>query len=199
MTDVFSNGSYVAWMLIAGWCMGTAFDFYSTVTGSTKYLRWMRPGLDLGFWLSAGVVVYYLTYITIWGEFRVYTFLLLGVGYLVYRAVFRKVVIGSAFVVVRIVKALLLFVGRLLYRLIGVPIFTCWRALAKIILLLYKLGCRIEDVVSAVLGTCFKIIFFPVRKYLDPERPWRKKLHTWEQGFWDRLSNVLEKKPPSVS
>ncbi|WAH37339.1 spore cortex biosynthesis protein YabQ [Alicyclobacillus dauci] len=199
MMDLFGNASYVIWMLAAGCAMGTTFDFYSTVTGATKYLRWLRPALDILFWVVSGLAVYYLTFITILGDFRLYTFLLLGVGYLVYRALFRRIVIGSAFAVVRFVKGLILFCGRVLYRLIGIPVIACVRVLYTLLHILYVIGCRIEDGVSAVIRVIFRIVFFPLRRYFHPEQPWRKKLRTVEQGFWEQLSNWLRKKPGSVS
>ncbi|WAH42214.1 spore cortex biosynthesis protein YabQ [Alicyclobacillus fastidiosus] len=199
MTDTMVNASYVFWMLASGWCMGTAFDFYSTVTGATKLLRWLRPFLDLVFWVASGFVVYYLTFITIQGTFRVYTFLLIGVGYLVYRVLFRRVVIGSAFAIVRFVRGVVMFFGRLLYRLIGVPILVTCRVAWRILCILYALGCHIEDGISAVIRFVATVCFFPLRRFWKPERAWRKKLQAYEQVFWDWLSNVLKKKPRSVS
>ncbi|GEO26336.1 hypothetical protein AAC03nite_21210 [Alicyclobacillus acidoterrestris] len=199
MTNTMMNASYVAWMLISGWCMGTAFDFYSTVTGATKLLRWIRPLLDLFFWVASGFFVYYLTFITIQGTFRVYTFLLIGVGYVVYRFLFRRVVVGSAFAIVRFARALVTFVARLLYRLIGLPIVVTWRVMFRLLQILYRFGCHIEDGVVAVVRLVLRIVCFPVRGFLSPERAWRKKLQALEQVFWDWLSNVLKKKPGSVS
>lgn len=199
MIDVMTNAGYVVWMLIAGWCMGSVFDFYSTVTGATRYLRWLRPILDLFFWIASGLAVYYLTFITIQGEFRMYTFLLICVGYLVYRAVFRRVVTRSAFAIVRFVKALILFFGRFFYRLIGIPVLTFVRAVFALVRIVYVIGCRLENGVAAMVSVILKIVFFPVRNLMTPERRWRKKLQEWEQGFWVWLSNLLKKKPRSVS
>ncbi|GMA64008.1 spore cortex biosynthesis protein YabQ [Alicyclobacillus fastidiosus] len=183
MTDTMVNASYVFWMLASGWCMGTAFDFYSTVTGATKLLRWLRPFLDLVFWVASGFVVYYLTFITIQGTFRVYTFLLIGVGYLVYRVLFRRVVIGSAFAIVRFVRGVVMFFGRLLYRLIGVPILVTCRVAWRILCILYALGCHIEDGISAVIRFVATVCFFPLRRFWKPERAWRKNFKHMSRCF----------------
>lgn len=194
-----ANATYVLWVILCGMGMGATFDFYNTVTGATRFLRPLRPVLDLAFWLISGVMVYYVTYITISGDFRLWVFLLVGVGYLSYRALFRTIVIGSAFVIVRIVKAIVLFFGRLLYRLIGIPLLVCGRGLWALLRILYIVLCRFEDVGAAIVRTTLRIVLFPARRVVHADRPWRKKLVLWEQGFWEWLSNLLKKKPNSVS
>lgn len=194
-----SDAMYVVWMLILGAAMGAVFDFYNTVTSTAKFLRRLRSLLDLAFWLASGLVVYYAAYRTIAGEFRLWTFLLVFVGYLVYRGLFRRLVIDSAFAVVRIVSGVCRLIGRILYRLIGLPLLTCLRGVIGLLRLLYIVGCRIEDMGAAVLRTTFAVLLFPIRRYTRPERAWRKKLVVWEQGFWDQLSNWLRKRPGSAS
>lgn len=196
---MMENTAYLLLMLAVGWGMGTVFDFYSTLTGATKYLKWLRPILDILFWVAAALTVYYITFITIQGEFRVYTFLLLGVGYLVYRVLFRRVVIGSTFAIVHVLRVICVFCGRLLYRLLGIPLIVCCKGMLMLLRLLYAVLCRLEDIVSALVGFLLKLVFFPARRFVTPDRLWRKKLAVWEQGFWTWLSNVLRKKPRSVS
>lgn len=191
--------SYVLWIVLCGFCMGTVFDIYNTVTGAARILRPLRPLLDVVFWLASGVVVYVVTFRTISGEFRVWTFVLVGLGYLLYRVLLRRTIIRSAFVIVQIMKAIVLFFSRLLYRLIGVPLLVCGRGLWGAIHIVYIAGCRVEDVIAAILRMTIRIVLFPWKRLLTPLRPWQKILLQWEEGFWTWLSNLLRKKSGPAS
>lgn len=194
-----TNASYVMWMIVCGIGMGTVFDFYNTIMGAIRFIRPLRAVVDLLYWTISGLVVYFFTYRTISGSFRIWTFLLLIVGYLVYRVALRRVVIGSAFVVLAMMRRIVLGIARILYRLIGIPLILCWRLVFAILRFLYAVGRAMEDVVARMIVFIMMILLFPVRRYLKPDLPWRKKLENMEKGFWNWVSKVLQKKPRSVS
>lgn len=186
-------------MLVCGAGMGAVFDFYNTILGAIRLLRRMRGAVDLVFWLVSGLIVYFFTYRTISGTFRIWTFLLLIVGYLIYRAALRKVVIGSAFAVLRITRLIALGIAKFVYVMVGVPMIWLFRLVFAILKLLYAIGQRLENgVARLVLGVAL-VLLFPFRRYLKPDRLWRKKLREAEKGFWDWVSKLLQKKPGSVS
>lgn len=197
--NLTGNAGYVLLMLLSGWCMGMAFDFYTTVAKSTKVVRPLRPLFDVLFWIASAICVYYITFVTIQGEFRVYTFLLLGVGYGIYRALFRRVVVGSALLVVRMIRITLRVVGRLVYTVIGLPLVMLFKVVLALCRGFYRVTRSIEDIVCRTLSLVFAVLVFPFRRFLHADTAWRKKLQEYEKVFWDALSNLLRKKPRSVS
>ncbi|SDW44879.1 spore cortex biosynthesis protein YabQ [Alicyclobacillus hesperidum] len=187
------NAAYVAWMVLCGMAMGATFDFYNTITGASRWLRRLRPLFDLAFWLVAAVVAYVCTYRTISGAFRIWTFLLLTAGYALYRLLLRRWVVGSAFAILHVMRVVVLICGRMLYMLFGVPARLIWRLVSGLATLLYRLGCRFEDVMARLLSIVFLILTFPIRRYVAVDAAWRKKLSQWQEEFWQLTAKWLRR------
>ncbi|MCL6517710.1 spore cortex biosynthesis protein YabQ, partial [Alicyclobacillus sp.] len=49
--------TYLAALMACGAAMGAVFDVYNTVTGASRWFRWLRPSLDLLFWLTSALAV----------------------------------------------------------------------------------------------------------------------------------------------
>lgn len=179
--------------------MGAVFDVYNTVATSTKVLRPIRPVFDIVFWVLSAGMVYDLTFLSIQGEFRLYTFMLLVVGYLIYRVTVRAVIVESALFIVRVIRLTVRFLARIIYVLIGLPLIACARLFFALLKTAYRMLLAIENVVSQTIRAVFLVVTFPVGRYLKADRNWRKKLTNIEQGFWDWLSNLLKKNSGSVS
>lgn len=184
---------YVLWMLVCGWSMGTAFDLYNTVSAATKVLRPIRPVFDMLFWILSAGTVYYLTFITIQGQFRLYTLLLLIVGYAIYRITFRQWIVESALFIVRVIRSTLKFFAHVVYVLFGLPLIAFGRLCITLLKVVYALLMMVENIVSQIVRFALLILMLPILRYLKPEAVWRKKLVQLEKGFWDWLSNLLTK------
>lgn len=185
---------FVIGLTLCGVLMGTVFDLYNTVTGASKWLKWMRPILDFSFWVVSAVAAFYVTFVTDDGRFRLYTFGLLLLGYALYRITLHRTVVGSAFTFVRAVAALLKFVYRTVDILILRPLFLMFKMVLAILRYVYRIFCRLEDGLFWVIRSCFKLIFLLVpRKWRTPKRAPRI-FDRWE-GLWQRASNWLKKDP----
>ncbi|GMA50521.1 hypothetical protein GCM10025857_18780 [Alicyclobacillus contaminans] len=140
-----SQVSYIASLLLMGLLMGVVFDIYNTVTGASKWLRWLRSTLDLAFWIVSAVAVYYVAFITDDGMLRVYTFGLLLAGWLIHRVTLHRPVVRSAFYIVRMVQAILRSVLRVLQVLTIRPIRLLCLLVIGILRVLYTVLCVLES------------------------------------------------------
>lgn len=189
---------YVIGLFFAAWAMGAVFDVYNTVTGSSAWLRWLRPVLDLVFWVASALFVFYIMYRTDNGRMRLYVFLLLLAGYLLYRVILHHAVVRSAFTVVRLVRGIVNLLWRTIHVLVVRPVRAVLRALWRLVRMLYVLLCRLEDVAAWVLMRIWRLaagwwwrrlVAVPwVARFLSRLRD------TWE-GFWMRASNWIRKHP----
>jgi spore cortex biosynthesis protein YabQ len=185
---------FVIGLLAFGVLMGTVFDLYNTVTGASKWLKWMRPILDLTFWVLSAVGAFYVTFVTDDGRFRLYTFGLLLLGYALYRITLHRTVVGSAFTFVRAVGAILRFLYRIIDTLIFRPLFLMFKLVRAILRSVYRILCRIEDGLFWVIRSCLKLIFLPVPRRWRTLKKTPRIFEQWE-GLWKRASNWLKKHP----
>lgn len=183
---------YVALLLIVGLGMGTVFDIYNTVTGVTKWFRWMRPLIDILFWVVSACGVYYVVLTMDSGRLRVYTFVLLAMGYVGYRLTIQDVVVRSAYGIVRFVQAVL----RICAQILGILIWRPARAVLRIadwcLQALYQLACRGEDVLLWVLHFVFvRIIGRWLAKFPGVQRSFEWCRKSWEE-LWNAASNLIQ-------
>lgn len=186
---------YVLGMLIAGFALGTTFDFYNTVTGATNWLRWTRPILDIAFWVTGALIVFRLSLATDDGRLRLYTFGLLLVGYLLYAAMAKRIVVGSALAIVHAVRRILRFIWYGFNILVIQPIWFVIKICMTCLKLLYQLGMRVENVLTWIAVRLLKLTLFPISPTLRWLQPWGEKISVYQEGIWTRLSNWLRKSP----
>jgi spore cortex biosynthesis protein YabQ len=189
---------YMIGLLACAWGMGAVFDFYNTVTGSTKWLRWIRPVLDVLFWVLSAGIVYYVAFITDNGALRIYTLVLLVLGYLLYRLFLHRIVVGGAYGVVRVIRAVAQFVIWIVVILVVRPIHVMLRIVWFILRRLYELGLWLENVLFAVTTFFARFFSYPIRRIWPSDA---KSLQTitdlWEE-FWTWLSNVIANRSERV-
>jgi spore cortex biosynthesis protein YabQ len=186
---------YVLAMMFCGWLLGTVFDFYNTVTGSAKWLRWLRPVLDLTFWIAGAVVVFRFSLMTDEGRLRLYTFGLIGIGYLLYAWIAKRFIVGSALAVVQFIRGMVLFIWHGIQILVFQPVLTIIRLVFRCLQVFYQLGLRLENVGSWLIRKLLKIVLFPLTPTLRLLQPWFEKISNYQEGIWTQLSNWLKKSP----
>ena len=183
---------YILSLVVAGAAMGTVFDIYNTVTGASKWFRWIRPTLDLLFWIGSAAVVYYLLYKTDSGRIRLYLFSLLLVGYLLYRWMFGQSVVRSAFVIVRWVEGLVRVVYKVVYNLTFRPLWWMMNGFVRIGVGLYRVLCVLEDGVFWLVRFWLKVLMvYWLFRIPRVQRGARKLRAGWEE-MWTHASKWLK-------
>lgn len=180
-------------LIVAAWVLGAVFDVYNTVTGASKWLRWIRPVLDVVFWIAAAAAVFFVMFTTDDGRLRIYTFLILAVGYVLYRVFFHHRVVHSAFRVVRIVGAALRSVARVVYATLIWPLWMLLRIVTATLRQLYRLMCRLEDVLFSALAFLLKLSMFLTRWKSGPVTSLREKIDRRMEGIWEWASNTIRR------
>jgi len=183
---------YVGTMIFAGLLMGTVFDIYNTATSTAKWLRWLRDALDFMFWVGSAAFVYYLTYHTDDGRFRIYTFGLLIIGYFMYRVTLHRYVVGSAMAIIYFVDRLFRVMYRVLYVLIVRPLLFFLRVVRNLLLWVYWVLCMLETQLFKVLYFWIRLLTWPIPKQRLLVTPWVVKSLRWWEGLWMLLSKWIK-------
>lgn len=185
---------YIVLMLISGVVMGIVFDLYNTVT-KAKWLRFLRSFLDVVFFAVSAFFVFQVSLLTDNGRIRFYTFGILLLGYVFYRYTFHNVVVASADTLVRLVQSVFLFLWKLVFFLAVRPILLLFKVCKGLLLGIYKVGCNVEDLFCVCIRYASRVFLFPLKGYLKIFADLQIKLHPYQEGIWNRLSNWL-KRPP---
>jgi len=187
---------YVLLLSACGWAMGTVFDVYNTVTGSSKWLRWLRPLLDMLFWCLSAAIVFYITFVTEDGRFRLYTFALLLIGYGLYRLWLHHAVVRSAFAITRAIQSLVRGIAAVVRILVLRPVANLLSALWTLVTWLYRRLCQVENLLVWILRLGLTVVLFPFRplwQYFG-RGIYEKIKDRWE-GIFTRMSNWLRTWP----
>lgn len=117
--------------IVTGVCLGMLFDFYRILRGMVKP-HWAITTIgDLAYWLLATGIVFGAMIIGTWGEMRMYVFLGLAGGVLLYYRLLSKKTLGlmAHFIrfIIKIVRIVKVFVEYVLI----IPIRTIFRGITK--------------------------------------------------------------------
>ncbi|ARU60996.1 spore cortex biosynthesis protein YabQ [Tumebacillus avium] len=175
-------------MSLSGAVLGAVYDVYRTILQEWKYLRWLGPVLDFAFWVFALLLVLWALHGANHADVRLYVFLLLGIGLVLYRLLLRKLVVGST---VRMVLAITYFM-KMLYRfflltVIG-PLVWLWTALVGFWRIIDRLAQSIERMILWPFQPLLRMVSWlgrtlygwTVQPLIEPVlKPLRKKVNTW--------------------
>jgi len=188
-------------MSASGAVLGAVYDVYRTILSEWKYLRWMGSILDFVFWIFAlGLTLWALHWAND-GDVRLYVFLLLGIGLVLYRLWFRKLVVGST---VRIVLALT-YAMKMIYRffLVAVvgPLLWLWRFTLVLLRVIDRTATVFENIILWPFGPLLRAVAWigrllyrwTVRPLVHPViRPLRK-FFADVKGKWQGLLSRVAK------
>lgn len=182
---------YLIGLVASAFVMGGLFDLYNTILGSTKWLRWMRPALDILFWISSACLVYYVVFVTDSGQLRIYTFVILLLGYGLYRLLFHRIVVGSALGFVRMIRGLVLFTLRVINFLVFRPLMMILWIIFRVGHWLYRLGVNIEDGAAWVVRALARMIWYPFHWLWPREFRFMDQIVSRWEDFWTWLSKRI--------
>jgi spore cortex biosynthesis protein YabQ len=114
-------------MLLGGLSLGGLFDLYRVLAGQLRAPRYAYYLLDLVFWFIGTLLVFKLLYEINWGQVRLFIFIGLLVGIVLYFLLLSGLVTKLILQLVRIVKALIRFGGMLFKYLIIKPFLWIFR------------------------------------------------------------------------
>lgn len=182
---------YIIGLVFCAFCMGFVFDVYNTVTGASKWLRWLRPALDILFWVLGAGFVYYVTFLTSGGKLRLYTAVLLVIGYGLYFVILHRLVVSIAFTVLTVLARVIRFVIRVLDVLVFRPVRLSLKVVWWVVSRLYQLGVWLENSLVSFVAMIGRILWMPIRAVMPHNTKAEQFIATHWEEFWVRLSNLV--------
>jgi spore cortex biosynthesis protein YabQ len=117
----------MGFMLACGLALGVIFDTYRVLTGQLRVPRWLISFLDLLYWTGATLLVFKVLYFSNQGQLRLFVFVGLLGGMLLYFMWISRSIIQLVLWIIRLVKLLIRFI----WWVIGIVIITPIMAVYK--------------------------------------------------------------------
>ncbi|TCP52724.1 spore cortex biosynthesis protein YabQ [Tumebacillus sp. BK434] len=175
-------------MSISGAVLGAVYDVYRTILQEWKYLRWLGPLLDFAFWIFALLLVLWALHGANHADVRLYVFVLLGIGLVLYRLLLRKLVVGSTVRMVLAITYCMKMVYRLFLLLIVSPLVWLGTALLGLLRIIDRLAQFIERLILWPFQPLLRMVAWlgrtlygwTIRPLIEPVlKPLRKKVGQW--------------------
>ena len=175
MTAVLMSG--------AGAFLGAIYDIYRTSLKEWRYLRPFSPLFDLLFWIFSLVFVFTLLLGVNDGDVRFVIFVLLFLGYVVYRFTLHRIIVASTRLTVRFILQLLRFMLRVLYVIFVQPVLVLYQGIRQLLHLIDRTLYLMEPIIAKPVMTVARSLWIVikwmyrfVRKFILPVVLWWKEL-----------------------
>lgn len=162
----------------SGAFMGVLFDVYRVLSGQLRPPRWLVPLLDVGYWLIATLLVFRLLLYSNNGQVRLYVFLALLLGVWLYFRLFSKLTVRLVLLGIRVVKALIRFIGKTIEYIVIKPVQFLYRVLIVLLGFLWAFTIFLGKIVIQLLYPFFLLGRFLLRPLLK-----RLRMPEWLNRF----------------
>jgi spore cortex biosynthesis protein YabQ len=150
-------------MLLGGLSLGGLFDLYRVLANHLRAPKYAYYLLDILFWIIGTLLVFKLLYDINWGQIRLFIFIGLFVGVIVYFWLFSGWVIQCMGVLIRFVKALFRFGRKMVNIFIIMPVRLLWRTVVIFFGFLSAIAIFLYQVMVQLLYTVWKLLLWLVK------------------------------------
>ncbi|MEK3719580.1 spore cortex biosynthesis protein YabQ [Paenibacillus sp. FSL H8-0034] len=156
-------------MLLGGLSLGGLFDLYRVLAHHLRAPRYAYYVLDLVFWIIGTLLIFKLLYDINWGQVRLFIFIGLLVGVIVYFWLFSGILITCLQFLIRMVKIVIHWLVQLVNILLIRPVVLLFRVFIIFFGFLSAIAIFLYQVMLQLLYTVWKIVkflTFPLIRYV---------------------------------
>jgi spore cortex biosynthesis protein YabQ len=181
-------------MTVSGAVMGAIYDMYRTVLKEWRLIKVFGPLFDLVFWILSIVIVFSSLLWANHGDMRIYVFVILCIGYLIYKLTLQRIIVASTMTIIQIIQFTVRSLYRMIILLIVRPIVGIYHMLLLVLRLISRIGFVLEQVILWPFQILLKLLGWLFRPFLNYGKKKFQKPYQKLEGFFRRLSNWLQNK-----
>lgn len=176
-------------MFLGGLSLGGLFDLYRVLASQLKAPRYAYYLLDIFFWIAGTLLVFKLLYESNLGQVRMFIFIGLLAGVLLYFLFFSPVVIQIILWMIRFTKATIRVIKKTVEIFIITPVIWLYRATVVFLGFLLAIAIFLYKVMLQLLYPVWKLLIWLVRPLVRRLRipSWMKKSGQSIAAFIRRL------------
>ncbi|PCK13840.1 spore cortex biosynthesis protein YabQ [Bacillus safensis] len=181
-------------MAAMGIWLGASLDTYKLFVNREKTAKWLLAIHDLLFWMVQGLLFFYVLLLTNEGEFRLYIFLAVALGFSMYQALMKHLYLKILKFIMMCVYQTVLFLKRLVMSIVIQPIrWMITLVISAILFLLHSL-LRLVRFTFRLMWKVLSIVCYPLIWLLNvtiihriPEK-WRTSMRL----FFSKGAGILQ-------
>lgn len=182
-------------MVAMGIWLGASLDTYKLFVNREKTAKWLLIIHDLLFWLVQGLLFFYVLLLTNEGEFRIYIFLAVALGFSMYQALMKQLYMNILKFLVMCVYQAALILKRLVMSIVFQPIRWLISFIISAIMFLLHLLLRLVHFTFRLVWKVLSIVCYPLIWLLNvtiihriPEK-WRTSIRL----FFSKGAGILQR------
>ncbi|MBQ4818286.1 spore cortex biosynthesis protein YabQ [Bacillus pumilus] len=182
-------------MVAMGIWLGASLDTYKLFVNREKTAKWLLIIHDLLFWLVQGLLFFYVLLLTNEGEFRIYIFLAVALGFSMYQALMKQLYMNILKFLVMCVYQAALILKRLVMSIVFQPIRWLISFIISAIMFLLHLLLRLVHFTFRLVWKVLSIVCYPLIWLLNvtiihriPEK-WRTSMRL----FFSKGAGILQR------
>ncbi|AMB88447.1 MULTISPECIES: spore cortex biosynthesis protein YabQ [Bacillus] len=181
-------------MAAMGIWLGASLDTYKLFVNREKTAKWLLVIHDLLFWVVQGLLFFYVLLLTNEGEFRLYIFLAVALGFSMYQALMKQLYMNILKFVMRCIYQTVLFLKRLIMSMVFQPIRWIVGLIISVLLFLFHSLLRLVRFAFRLVWKVLYIVCYPLIWLLNvtiihriPEK-WRTSMRL----FFSKGAGILQ-------
>ena len=181
-------------MAAMGIWLGASLDTYKLFVNREKTAKWLLVIHDLLFWVVQGLLFFYVLLLTNEGEFRLYIFLAVALGFSMYQALMKQLYMNILKFVMRCIYQTVLFLKRLIMSMVFQPIRWIVGLIISALLILFHSLLRLVRFAFRLVWKVLYIVCYPLFWLLNvtiihriPEK-WRTSMRL----FFSKGAGILQ-------
>ncbi|PRS76080.1 MULTISPECIES: spore cortex biosynthesis protein YabQ [unclassified Bacillus (in: firmicutes)] len=181
-------------MVAMGIWLGASLDTYKLFVNREKTVKWLLVIHDLLFWLVQGLLFFYVLLLTNDGEFRLYIFLAVALGFSMYQALMKQLYMNILKFMMMCVYQTALVFKRLVMSIVFQPIRWLLTLIISAIMFLLHLLLRLVHFTFRLVWKVLSVVCYPLIWLLNvtiihriPEK-WRTSMRL----FFSKGAGILQ-------
>lgn len=182
------------WMMfVSGLGLGVLFDGFRVLAGQLRVPKWTQPVTDIVYWILATVLVFRVLYWSNQGQVRLFVFIGLAIGIVLYFMALSGRVVAFMLFCIRMVKAFVSFLIKAVHTVVIRPLIALYRFfilflgfLATVAIFLYKVVLQCLYPFWKLLAWLTRPLWRPLLAHVRIPK-WLKRAAAWFAGVWDWL------------
>lgn len=150
-------------MFLGGLSLGGLFDLYRVLAGQLKAPRYAYYLLDVFFWIVGTLLVFKLLYESNLGQVRMFIFIGLLAGVLLYFLIFSATVIQIILWLIRFTKAAIRVIKRIVEIFVITPVIWLYRAVVIFLGFLLAIAIFLYKVMLQLLYPVWRLLIWLIR------------------------------------
>jgi spore cortex biosynthesis protein YabQ len=173
-------------MFSGGLALGALYDLYRVLTDKSKVHNWLLALLDIVFWLAGTALVFRMLYVSNQGEVRIFIFIALLAGILLYFSLLSPVTIRFISFMIKAVLVTIRVIKRTIELFIIAPFVLLYRFVVIMVGFIAAVAIFLYKVVLQLLYPFWRLLLWllrPLTRWIGQWR-WLKAVVQAVKDWW---------------